>query len=608
MKRLFLLFICIVAGSHTMLFSQSYFQYDYEVSRLSREVNSSDNDYAPTLSGDGNTLYFTSYRSEGAIGEADVFFVSRSGPDWNRIFNPGSPLNTKANDGTITVSGNSSFVVFSTEKRPDKVGDMDIHLAALDNGRFTDVRSAGKPVNSKAWESQPTITADGRILYYASDRDGGYGGTDIWMASKVGRTQDGLPIWGDPVNLGPSINTEDDERSPFISQDGSTLYFASEGHQGFGGYDIYMAVQQTGEWNKAENLGSIINSRDDEMFFHAPQSDRPFYFASSRSGGFGGFDIFSGTPNVFGRGLFHLTINVVDSTNQALPSVVVITDIESGDTVSTVFTNIGQRDYEVHLPANRRYRATGNVRGRNPIPIELEKAKPNETCLVKLTFDTFTLAEFDRAKYNIPFFVTGYYRPNTADNLEELFDLQDGKLRKATYIEDFARGSKPHKQYQAYAKVIAQMFDTIYASALNEIFPRFASETGPDEVLEIYVTGFADPQPFVGTYHDDEKVRFLDRSGVEHVVSKGSQITNLELSGLRAWYSAQHLDEMFEEAANNGKPEYKNLKDAGRLRLVVVGASVSQDFDSFETQSRIGVTMQRADGKAEFDLNKSSFE
>ena len=608
MKRFFVLCISLLCGSHAILFSQGYFEYDYEVNRLNTEVNSSDNDYAPTLSNDGNTLYFTSYRSEGAIGEADLFSVSRSGLNWNRLFNSGSPMNTKGNDGSIAISGDGSFATFASEKRRDKVGDMDIYLAVLNNGRFTDVQNAGEPVNSKAWESQPTMTSDGETLYFASDRDGGYGGTDIWMATKVGETQNGLPMWGNPVNLGSSVNTGDDERSPFISKEGTTLYFASDGHQGFGGYDIYMSVQQQGEWSRAENLGSIINSSDDEMFFHAPQSNQPFYFASARSGGFGGLDLFSGTPNVFGQGVFHLTVNVVDSTNRALPGVVVITDVESGDTVSTIVTNVGQRDYNVHLPAHRQYRVTGNVQGRNPISVELKAAKPNETRLVKLTFDTFTLAEFDLAKYNIPFFVTGYYRPNTAENLEELFTLRDGRLRKATYIEDFNRNSKRHTQYQGYAKVIAQMFNTIYNSAVNTVFPRFSTEAAPEEVLEIYVTGFADPQPFVGTYHDNETVRFIDKAGAEHVVSNGSQITNLELSGLRAWYSAQHLDQLFEEAAKNGKPEYKALKDAGRLRLVVVGGGVSQDFGSYETQRRIRITMRRAGGNAEFDLNKSTFE
>ncbi|MCB0712208.1 MAG: PD40 domain-containing protein [Ignavibacteriae bacterium] len=608
MKRLLIALILLASGSCEVLFAQNFFHYNYEVTRMPTGINSAENDYAPVLGSDGNTLYFTSYRSEGSIGEADLFSVSRSGPDWTRLFNSGTPINSKGNDGTVAMPANGSFVVFASEKRPGKIGDTDLHLAVADGGRFTDIRNLGESVNSKEWDSHPSLTADGSTLYFASDRNGGYGGTDIWVAKKIGQTQDGFPIWGNPENLGPVINTDEDERSPFISGDGSTLFFSSEGHDGFGGYDLFMSIKSVGDWKEVANLGSIINSSADEMFLFAPQDNKAFFFSSSRPGGSGKMDIFSGTPNIFGSGLFQVTVNVSDSANRPLPGVVFIVDRESGDTVATVVTDVGQKDYEINLPADRIYSVTGNVQGRKPITVELERGRAHETRRVALTFDNFTFAEFDLAKYNIPFFVTGYYRPNTSESLQELLELRDGKLKDAKYIERFAKGSQRHKEYVEYAKVIDQMLGTIYSTAVNDLFPRFAREAAPDEVLEIRVTGYTDPQPFIGTYYESEPVRFIDNAGIEYNLKKGSRITNLALSGLRAWYAAQQLDEMFEGAVKEGKGEYQTLKDAGRIRLVVVGGGPSNDLGSFETQRRIGITMVKAGGSTEFDMNNTEFK
>ena len=589
------------------LTAQSFFRYDYEVKPIPGEINSPANDYSPALSPDGNTLYFTSYRSEGSLGDADIFTVSRSGPDWSRLFNQGSPLNSGRNDGTMAIPADGSYVVFASENRSGNIGNTDLYLALSSDGRFTDIRNLGSSVNSKEWDSHPSLTADGSMLYFASNRKGGFGGTDIWSAKKIGESQDGVPIWGEPQNLGPTINTEGDERSPFITHDGGTLFFASNGLDGFGGYDLFMSTEFAGDWRQGENLGSIINSKEDEMFLHAPQNGKAFYYASSRSGGSGKLDIFSGTPNVFGEGLFHITVNISDSTRRSLPGVVVIVDRESGDTVATVVTDVGRRDYEVSLPAGRLYGVTGNVDGRKPITVDLERGRPHETRRVEMTFGNFTFAEFDLAKYNIPFFVTGYYRPNTSENLQELPVRRDAELRKARYIENFPTGSQRHKEYVEYAKVIDGMLQTIYTTAVDELFPRFLREAEPDEVLEIRVTGIADPQPFIGAYHENGSVRFLDPSGKEHRVTNGSMITNLELSGLRAWHSAQLLERMFSEAAARGKTAYQQLKDAGRLRLVVVGGGVSRELGNYETQRRIGVTMVRTGGTTEFDMNRTKF-
>lgn len=588
--------------------AQGIFRYKYSINNAGEGINSSSNDYAPVLSRDGNFFYFTSYRNDLTVGEADIYSASRLGETWSRIINPGAPLNSEDNEGSIAFLGEGEGIVFAADGRDESVGTTDLYLGMLSDGRVASIRNLGEGVNSDDWDSQPSLNGDGSVLYFASDRPGGFGGTDIWLVRAISEQQDGTPIWGDPENLGPSINTAGDERSPCITLDGGTLYFASDGHPGFGEYDIFVSYSTLGDWSKPENLGSAINSSHSEMFFFAPGPDRPFYFTSDRDGGLGNLDIYSGTPNVFGNGLCHITINVTDSSDRPIPGIVIITDIETADTVATIITSIGQLDYEQQLPAGREYQVSAEVKGRDSRTVMIEPARANETRRVRLLFSTFTTEEFDLATYTVPFFVNGYYQPNTSANLEQIFPLREKKLKEATYIDEFSYGSRKHRQYRAFARVVDKVMETIYSKGLDGVFPRFLRDAPNDDILEIRVTGYADPEPFVGTYYDDERARFTDRNGNEHTVSRGAAITNLELSGLRAWHTAQYLDRLFMLGAKNGKPAYQQLKEAGRIRMRVIGAGTPEGEGTTESQRRLGIEIVRTGGAEEFDLNTTTFK
>lgn len=583
--------------------AQGFFRYVFTVTHLNDEVNSPEHDYSPMLNSDGTVLYFTSNRKDETTGKADIYTIPRSGTEWGRSLNADAPLNGPGDDGSPTFSGKGEFMVFAADDRNGGSGKTDLYVGLMERGTIVSVQNLGPEINSRGWDSQPALSGDGQSLYFASDRPGGQGGTDIWVARLTDIRQDGMPVWGKPENLGGEINTAADERSPFIAADGTTLYFASNGLEGFGGFDLYTSIMELGEWSKPLNLGQPINSPADEMFFSASPVGRAFFFASSRPGGKGKLDIYSGTPNVFGAGLFHATFNVVDSTDRPLPGAITIADPATGDTVATILTTLGQLDYEQQLPAQRRYRVTATVPGRPPRTVDLEPGGANETRRVRLSFNAFTVAEFDLAKYNIPFFVSGYYRPNISSNLESLFGLRQGKLKKATYIEKFSPGSRKHREYRAYARIVDTVFGAIYRQAVDEVFSQFEREAMSDEVLEIRVTGLADPQPFVGTYYDDETATFIDTTGAEHTVKKGDKITNLELSGLRAWYSAQLLDRLFALSAQEGKLSYGRLKEAGKIRLKIIGGSAATADANYETQRRIGIAIVRVNGASELEFN-----
>lgn len=587
-----LLLVGAVVGS-----AQGFFEFDYEVSPLGGDVNSGENDYAPVESVDGERLFFTSYRSNGSIGEADIYQMSRPGGtpggSWTRLMNPGSPFNTKRNDGSAALFRQDKMMIFATEGRSDGLGSTDLYAAKIENGRITTIRTLGSGINSENWESQPAISPDENTLYFVSDRDGGQGKGDIWMATKSGEDSDGFPTWSNPVNLGPEVNSRKDERSPSIALDGRTLYFASNGHDGFGGYDIYMAGYRNGVWSNPANLGSIINSSRDDLFFFAPRSDHPFYFSSARSGGAGELDIYSGTPNVFGRGLFQMTLNMVDDAGNGVDGIAYVIDQKSGDTISRIQTNSGRADYVVYLPAGRSYRVVGISNGITQ-ERRLADVSPEESEIVRLLFGKLTLERIDLSNYSIPFFVTGYYRPNTAEVLEDLFSLKQGVLKPAGYVEEFARYSDEHKRYSAWAKDVDAMFSTVRQQMLENILPRFAATAAENEVLEIRVTGYTDPQPFEGIYYESREATYLDRSGASQRVTQGSTITNRELSGLRAFYSVEQLDKMLAEAPAALSDLYKRLKGEGRIRYVAVAGDVAtnRNGERFETQRRITVVLE----------------
>jgi len=150
------------------------------------------------------------------------------------------------------------------------------------NGEWTPIKSVSDKINLPySWESQPSISADGKTLYFVSDRQGGYGGYDIYRSIKNDNGE-----WGTPINMGPAINSKGNEKSPFIHPDGKTLYFSSDGWIGLGGYDIfYSRMNYNGIWSKPTNLGYPINSPDDEVGFFVSTDGTKGFFASNKYNG-----------------------------------------------------------------------------------------------------------------------------------------------------------------------------------------------------------------------------------------------------------------------------------------------------------------------------------
>ncbi|HVZ41692.1 MAG TPA: hypothetical protein VHI13_20595 [Candidatus Kapabacteria bacterium] len=567
--------------------AQSFADYEIVLSSLGTGVNSAGNDYAPTITPDRQTLYFTSYARSGASGEADEFYTRRVSDRWSDPLPAGPSLNSAGNEGGLAIANDGHTVVFAAE-RTDGIGNVDLYIADLHDGQITNVRNMGPSVNSKGWDSHPTISGDGSTVYFASNREGGSGRTDIWMTRR-----NGAGDWSAATNMGPVINTSKDERSPYVTPDGGTLYFSSKGHDGRGGYDVFMTYRTDSGWAAPLNLGNTINSPADELFFQAPLEGDLFYMSSSRDGGIGKLDIYSGTPNIFGAGMARLNVSVIDSTTgKPLPGVISIVDVTTGRTIKAVTTSALVDHYQIPLPAGRRYRVEARVRDTTKSVMVTQTAANTEQN-VKIPFGRIVVKLVDFGKYDIPFFVTGYYRPNTAENLEQLFTLRDGELHNANYIEDFSRGSKKHEEYQAYSKTVESLFNTLVRTCVDDIYPEFRKRGLPSEVLEIRVTGFADPQPIQGDYVEGKPIAYESAEGMQQTIRKGDRMDNVKLSGLRAYYSAQQLDTMMSAASASNGDDYNILKKEGRIVFRYISGGVSADKDDFAAKRRILVEIDR---------------
>jgi len=251
-------------------------------------VNSQDRDYAPFVSADGNTLYFASDR-EGGLGGQDIW-VSHRGPDghWGQPSNPGSPLNSPGNEGPDTFSADGRVMFFTACQREDGLGACDLYVSQLGpDGAWSPPQNLGPPVNSRSNEANASLSLDGRALYFVSIRPGGLGGWDLWATHL---TDQG---WSEPENLGPKINTPGNEFIAFIHPNGEELYFSSDGQGGFGGSDIFYTSKTPSGWSDPVNLGPVINTPANDMYFTIPAAGDLVYLSSNRDDSLGKEDLYS---------------------------------------------------------------------------------------------------------------------------------------------------------------------------------------------------------------------------------------------------------------------------------------------------------------------------
>ena len=255
--------------------------------------------------------------------------------------------------GGMNLSFDGRQMYFSGCNWPGGFGSCDIYTSRLHSDKWQKPEIMPKGLNSTSWDSQASISADGSKMFFTSRRKGGKGGADIWMSIKI----DGR--WTKAINLGDSINTSGDEMAPFIHADGQTLYYSSNGSIGMGNFDLLISRKlPTGEWTKGKNLGYPINTKDSDLNIFVSLDGSKAWISSDRSRENGSFDIFSFEMPEAVRPykIVTLTGMVLDSsTNQALETVVEITDLESSELSSRSISETNTGKFLSVLFPHRKY-------------------------------------------------------------------------------------------------------------------------------------------------------------------------------------------------------------------------------------------------------------
>ena len=241
-------------------------------------VNTSNSEYSPIISVDGQYLIFTrNIKNPGDfIGQEDIFIASHDSLGWFNAI-PMKGVNTPQNEGAFAISGDGTYIVFTACDRRESYGSCDLYYSMLLDGKWTRPVNMGKVVNSVTWDSHPTLSVDGRKMIFSSRRKGSIGGSDLWMTEK-----DDKGSWTTPINLGSVINTVGDDESPFLHPDGQTLYFRSNGRPGMGQFDIYYSRYdiENDIWTEPVNLGYPINTEGNEGNMTVSLDGKTAWFAS----------------------------------------------------------------------------------------------------------------------------------------------------------------------------------------------------------------------------------------------------------------------------------------------------------------------------------------
>lgn len=263
---------------------------------LGSGINSENSEYVPLISSDESILIFTSRRFREGKNEMDPtgkpfedIYLSNRTPSatWTKAIPIPGDVNTPEHDACVGLSPDGQ-ILFTYKSNKNLIGG-DIYQSIVEDGKWMrPVKMSSKINNEYSIEPSASLSLDGRTFYFSSNREGGFGGFDIYRVKKLPHGE-----WSLPKNLGPSINTEYDDDAPFIHPNGKTLYFSSKGHKNMGGFDVFKtSLLPDEEWTEPENLGFPTNTTKDDIYFVISANERHGYYASDKAGGFGEHDIY----------------------------------------------------------------------------------------------------------------------------------------------------------------------------------------------------------------------------------------------------------------------------------------------------------------------------
>ncbi len=234
--------------------------------------------YLPSITIDNSAIFYT--KRDHISGDEDIVVSYSQGGEWLPAESVSSKINSHLNEGACSVSADGRIMIFTSCDKRDSYGSCDLYISKKTGSSWSKPKNLGKPVNSRYWESQPSLSSDGKTLYFSSNRTGGKGGRDLWVT----RNKNGK--WSQPINLGVNINTRKDETTPFIHPDNETLYFSANGYPGMGGYDLYKSSLADSLWLEPTNIGYPVNTHKDEVAIIIASDGETGYFAKEEQKNF----------------------------------------------------------------------------------------------------------------------------------------------------------------------------------------------------------------------------------------------------------------------------------------------------------------------------------
>ncbi len=326
---------------------------------LSAVLQTTPSQYFPVLTPDEQTLVFTALKPEG---DEDLMVATYNGESWSPPASLSPGINTNDNEGTASLSADGRLIVFTACQGRKGFGSCDLYLSRKTGADWSTPENLGPTVNTRYYESQPSLSADGRRLYFVSDRPGGQGRRDIWRSDL-----DAGGTWNEPVNIGSPINTPFNEASPFIHANGQSLFFASDGHVGLGGYDLFVAdsLASTGQtigWSTPTNLGYPINTSEDQAsLFVAANGTRAYYSFEEQKDGVSQrsrlyvFDLPESLRERVKPVSFLKGVVADGRTKKPLSALVELIDLKTNQVVSRVHTDATTGQYTAVLPSGGEY-------------------------------------------------------------------------------------------------------------------------------------------------------------------------------------------------------------------------------------------------------------
>lgn len=334
-----------------------------KITSLGTPINTKGSEYCPIFPSDERFMVFTYCGEKSKGGKQSLpgkkdpkngiyfedVFISYKGPrgEWSEPLSIDA-INTNGHDAAIYISqdGQRLFIYRNTSS-----GNGDIYESRQVGSSWSKPEKV-KGINSNAWEGSVCLSPDQSIIYFSSERPGGMGGRDIYFAQLK---PDGT--WGDVKNLGPEINTKFDEDAPFVHSDGKTLFFASNGHNTIGGYDIFKSELKSGKWDKPFNVGKPVNTVGDDKFYVVSSDGRRGYYSSEKKEGMGQQDIYYVEPGMFGKptALVLVKGKVTFNDKPVEAKIQVVSKLYKTEYASNLKSNSETGRYLINLPSGNEF-------------------------------------------------------------------------------------------------------------------------------------------------------------------------------------------------------------------------------------------------------------